>query len=383
MKKKSKAVIALAAAVAVATAVVLTVWRLSDAEESSTADVQPQSSFYYDRLTRQQQDIYTVMLPAVKSHSAEIKFKAASVDDVKQAFKALSYDNPSLINIGNTFTVGYSAFGFVKIKPSYRFSSEDYTSFSGELEAKVNSIIDGLPQNAGEYEKELFIHDWLIDNCAYKTAQEEYGIEHTAYGAIVNGEANCEGYSRAAQLLMYACGVDNYVVSGQAVNEGGTQNHMWNIVKVDGEWYNADITWDDPVSNGEEGVPNHFYFNLTDDEISKTHTADISDKNPCVSTAANYFVRSGRMFEVYDSQARAEIAKLIADCANSGYGSAEFRFADTQEYNRAVYDMFKLGKMNRIIIAANLLIDGEKLNAARFVYTGVDELCTLSVIFQR
>lgn len=383
MKKTLKAVIALLTAGVVAVAVIFAVRQLPGFAKSETSDVQPQSSFYYDRLTQEQRDIYDVMLPAVKSGSAEIRFRASSVDDIKKAFRALSYDNPSLINVSNMFTVGYSAFGFVKIKPSYRFSLQEYVSFSGELEAKVNEIIESMPQGFGEYEKELFIHDWLIDNCAYKTAQEEYGIEHTAYGAIINGEANCEGYSRAAQLLMYACGVDNYVVSGQAVNESGSQNHMWNIVKVDGEWYNADITWDDPVSNGGEGVPNHFYFNLTDAEISKTHMIDITDKNPCVSDKANYFVRSGRMFEVYDSQTKAAIAKLMADCANAGCVSAEFRFANADEYDRAVYDMFKLGKLNRILVAANLLIDGEKLSTTKFVYTGTEELCVLSIIFQR
>ena len=67
----------------------------------------------------------------------------------------------------------------------------------------------------------------------------------------------CESYSEAFQTLCLYAGINCTGVVGTA---GG--GHKWNCVKLDGEWYMCDITFDDPIG-GEDGAAYHYYFNLT------------------------------------------------------------------------------------------------------------------------
>ena len=73
-------------------------------------------------------------------------------------------------------------------------------------------------------------------------------LKSTAYDALVGGEAVCEGYARATQLLLNKLGVENFLVIGDAKNDDGKiEPHMWNIVEQDGRYYIADITNSDTV----------------------------------------------------------------------------------------------------------------------------------------
>ena len=74
---------------------------------------------------------------------------------------------------------------------------------------------------------------------------------------MVNKMGVCESYSEAFQTLCLYAGINCTGVVGTA---GG--GHKWNCVKLDGEWYMCDITFDDPIG-GEPGAAYHFYFNLT------------------------------------------------------------------------------------------------------------------------
>jgi transglutaminase/protease-like cytokinesis protein 3 len=46
----------------------------------------------------------------------------------------------------------------------------------------------------------------------------------------------------------------------------GGEEHVWNIVKVDGKWYNIDLTWDDPIlDNGESMISYDFFLKNNED----------------------------------------------------------------------------------------------------------------------
>ncbi len=175
----------------------------------------------------------------------------------------------------------------------------DKTSASVLLE-KTNSILSSVvSSNMSSYDKELAIHDYLVNNCVYGHSSSNDESEYTAYGALVNGKAVCSGYAAAMDLLLSCTGIDTEFVIGTAVseNENGenvTDNHAWNQVNIDGTWYNLDATWDDPV--GEKNVISHQYFNVTDDILSRNHMWDQTKTNPCTSMDKNYFSVNGIWF---------------------------------------------------------------------------------------
>ena len=100
------------------------------------------------------------------------------------------------------------------------------------------------------YEKIIEVHDWMVENIEYDTnlvAEEPYSIS----GALTPRRAVCEGYARAFKYLLDELDIPCVMVIGTATNsQGETENHAWNYVQLNGNWYAVDSTWDDPVVIG-------------------------------------------------------------------------------------------------------------------------------------
>ena len=99
--------------------------------------------------------------------------------------------------------------------------------------------------SGNDFEREEYINNYIIDNCRYDEEAAEnndvQGNENDAYGALVDGKAVCEGYARAFQLLCNKANIDCVLLSGTADSD----NHAWNGVKISGDWYQIDVTWND------------------------------------------------------------------------------------------------------------------------------------------
>lgn len=129
----------------------------------------------------------------------------------------------------------------------------------------------GLEQDA---DKLRALHDLLIRSCAYDldTARQQEDLDgssapFTAYGALVDGKAVCAGYARAYLLLCRAAGLDAIYVASPEMNHG------WNAVRLNGQTYFIDCTFDDPVPD-RDGAVSYEYFLRTAEELSRTHTWD-------------------------------------------------------------------------------------------------------------
>lgn len=104
---------------------------------------------------------------------------------------------------------------------------------------KLNHIKKGM----SNYEKVRAAHDYLCVNCDYAYRGWQYNNANTAWGALVYGEAQCSGYSRAMKALCDAVGVPCYYV--HANSKSANPSHQWNQVKVDGKWYIVDVQCND------------------------------------------------------------------------------------------------------------------------------------------
>lgn len=113
-----------------------------------------------------------------------------------------------------------------------------------------------------EYDQVKALHDWLVNHTTYGGTNDR---RFTAGGALVDGYAVCDGYAMAFDLLCYLSGIECVRVTGWA-----RESHAWNKVKVDGSWYNIDVTWDDPVSSRPMLI--YDYFLISDAAIARDHT---------------------------------------------------------------------------------------------------------------
>ena len=128
-----------------------------------------------------------------------------------------------------------------------------------------------ITEEMSDYDKELAIHDWMIAWAEYDQAALSSlpGAQPTPdsdnpYGFFTGRAAICTGYTSTFQLLMDLLDIECVTVEGTAYN--GTEDHAWNMVRLDGDWYCVDVTWDDPVSSTPVSpAAAHMYFNVTSD----------------------------------------------------------------------------------------------------------------------
>ena len=113
-------------------------------------------------------------------------------------------------------------------------------------------------------EQELAVHDWMVLHGDYDWSHAGADALNP-YGFLVDGRAICQGYATTFQLFMDLLGVECITVAGASHNS--SQDHAWNMVRLDGDWYCVDVTWDDP-GNGDQ--VNHGYFNVTSDFMRDT-----------------------------------------------------------------------------------------------------------------
>ncbi|MGL4731159.1 MAG: cell wall-binding repeat-containing protein [Clostridium sp.] len=173
-------------------------------------------------------------------------------------------------------------------------------------------------------QKELAIYNYLIENARYNSNYDKAPLipeDHNAYGVLIKGIGVCESYAKAMHELLTASGVETKYVTG--LGNGGP--HAWNMVKLDdGQWYNIDVTWDDPVySGGGSGMVKvtHNYFNLNDEKFNKDHVRGEYEQS--------YPAANGTMY----SADNMNVVETDKD------GNEFIRVTNTEELEKAITDV--------------------------------------------
>jgi transglutaminase-like putative cysteine protease len=330
--------------------------------------------YHYSQLSEAQRAAYRDILEQLPSFPESVAVSGLDEDDVRAVFNALLRDQPMLFHISSTnYTIRYVGDRVAAFVPLYRLNRDEYRSRIDEVAALVQSI--PLPQNGGEFEIQLAMHDFLIGNCTY-TDDPENSEKSTVYGALIEGYASCEGYAMAMLLLLELNGIDAYVVTGYATNSTGfAGGHAWNKVRIEGNWYYLDATWNDPViGDGRDEIISRAYFNLTAEELSQTH--EINDLNHrAVSTAQNYFRVRGLYFDRLDRASEPILAQALSNMLDAGGNMLEIRMSSGEALAQAVDYLFQRQRVYRILTAADP--GGRRVRMDSVYY---DELANLNII---
>jgi hypothetical protein len=141
-----------------------------------------------------------------------------------------------------------------------------------------------------DYEKALWLHDWLINNADY-----DYSYSYcSAEGVLARGKGTCEAYHRAYVMLLEKAGIKTGRITGN--------NHVWTAALLDGDWTQIDTTWDDMGSAYAGSFFEHLYFGLNDELMSQVHSDHTGVVAGYASTTLdeNYFIKSGEIAEWSD-----------------------------------------------------------------------------------
>lgn len=223
--------------------------------------------WYYNHISARQKQVYRRLYESAKNNVDVIDVSDIVVNknDVFAAFWAFDYENPQFLPLGSGYEITFlnaKLSNYVKsVKILYGRTDVPQTEF----ENRAETVLEEARALESDYEKLKYVHDWIVDNTEYTKTGSLY--ESEADGPVVYGKALCEGYSKAFMYFAQSLGFPCICSVGTA----NLEEHMWNMVKIGGRWYNVDVTWDDP--KGADGA-RHDYFLINDAQIRLDHRVE-------------------------------------------------------------------------------------------------------------
>lgn len=128
------------------------------------------------------------------------------------------------------------------------YSKEDIERAIANVENVSNQMLSYA--SGSDYDKVKKLHNILVDNLSYDQTISKPNIRNI-YGALCEREVVCEGYAKAYKYLLDKLEIENIIVVGYGTNSSGqTEEHAWNYIKLNDNWYAVDVTWDDPIIIG-------------------------------------------------------------------------------------------------------------------------------------
>ena len=196
--------------------------------------------------------------------------------DLQESYNELQRMDPVFVCCVSQWTWGNRGSEYI-FEIDYTVDPDDLNRIKSETQSYVDDAIARI-DTAGKSDYELVcaVNEYLCDTVYYPASEPYAPLTHTAYGALANGEAVCEGYACAAKLLLNELGILCDIQFGVCTNGGG---HAWNLVELDGQWYQMDVTWNDGSADRSD------YLLVTDDYMRKSRTWDESDYPACAQTA--------------------------------------------------------------------------------------------------
>ena len=143
------------------------------------------------------------------------------------------------------------------------------------MQVKLDQLVDQantLCQT--DLERVFYVHEWLVQNIAYDREHLSDGVQddHNLRGALLEGTAVCDGYAKTYALTLRKLGITGVLVTSKDIG------HAWNMVELDGNWYQVDCTWDDPVDGSDQlGYCMHKHLLCTTEEMNTNHNDDGDD----------------------------------------------------------------------------------------------------------
>ena len=199
-------------------------------------------------------------------------------DDIDNgAVKYIINSHPEFISLSGGYRYWTSGSTITKIEFTYLTNAKEEQQ---ELDAALQEVKSKI-DTSGMSDEEIVLtyHEYLTSTVAY--AYEDYfngtiaaNHGYDMYGALVKHSCVCQGYAETMFYLLREAGLSCAIASSENIN------HAWNIVKIRGNWYHIDATWDDPVWD-MPGRSYHDYFLVSFDTMNKNtlinHTKDRTD----------------------------------------------------------------------------------------------------------
>lgn len=282
--------------------------------------------------------IYDEIIKAAEQYNTSITFasdKEVTSEDYCDVYQIIYDDEPSLFYIDKKmqYAVNSSTKNLASSKMFYKYGSSEIYKMQNEIDTEVNKILAMITSDMTDYDKIKLFNDVLASTVVYdETAPNCRDI----YGVFVDKKAICGGYSKAFSYLCSKVGIETAAVTGDA---DGVP-HMWNKAKIDGKWYNVDITY--AVSNSSEGnYVRYDYFCVPDKMLEESRTVYKQNYNypEAVSDDCNYFIKNGLYAESW-AEVRIILRDQLIECSKDKISPIQVKCSDKKVYEEAIFNLF-------------------------------------------
>lgn len=189
---------------------------------------------------------------AIENFQTEVSLSAYGIEagDIKKFYEDFVNNHPQYFYLDVGYGYSQNSSGIITaLRVTYTGDSATIKKQVAAYEKKITQILAGANTSWSDWEKALYVNDYLALNCAYDKSLKKYN----AYNALVEGSAVCQGYALAYLDLMNRLDIPCELVSSDALN------HAWDLVQIGSSWYHVDVTWNDPT-NDRYGRARHVYF---------------------------------------------------------------------------------------------------------------------------
>ena len=242
-------------------------------------------AYYYQRMTKPQQAAYHAMKVGFSAIAPSFSVPRMENHELSEIFFKLRLDCPEIFYVTGFSYRFYPNADHVEMIPQYLFEKSKIKEHQKALEARVAKLVRPA-QNMSVQEKERYVHDFICQNVRYDKLKKPYS--HEIIGPLGQGVGVCEGIAKSVKILCDALGIWSMIAISEANPAMGVKyRHAWNVVKINGQYYHLDATFDNSL--GKDGLIRYDYFNLDDSRVFRDHQNVIYPIPACTQKDGFYY----------------------------------------------------------------------------------------------
>ena len=326
--------------------------------------------FAYQQLNDAEKAMYTRLETAIREMEETVDDLPSEMtnEQIHRIMLHIEADHPEFFWYHYNYRYTYNKTTLIvsSVSFSYPLTVEQRDQRQQEIENAIQPFLSSLTDDMSDFEIVQHVYENIISLVDYDTVRLEADQKLTSdekwdrpddirsvYGVFIQKKAVCAGYAKAFQLLLNALGIEcTYVTS---------DTHAWNLVRLEGDYYHIDATWDDSSNtkaekNMSSRVSYHFFCITTDELLRvKAHQPeDVLNLPVCTATKCNYHHRYGLCFDTFDID---RIRDVVCESIARGLTAFTFKFTSPEAYAEAYRTLATNGQFMDVLRVANLRLD--------------------------
>ncbi len=267
-----------------------------------------QNNFYSERLNSSVLALYRACIDnlscGIFQTTTTVEMSEENQREVERVVEAVIYGCPELFFVEQEVQTSWSG-DQLTLAFTNKYPDENISELWDKLVTELDRISAIVNKFEKQYDRINRINQYL---CArVKPVNSTRGRFGDAYGALILKEARCEGFAKAAKLIMDRCGIQSVIACGEAVFMGHRERHAWIIANCDGKDYHFDFTWN--ATKGTHNIPGIDYMFLDDHDIGIEHFPNY-DYPRCFDSTKTFWAQNNGIIKYHSELSRIKIVAV-------------------------------------------------------------------------